>query len=108
MPSVTRGAAKDSSDGSPHSAYADFQDDPNGAGMGAADFDDPNGAGMGAGAAGDSGQPAEIGTLGSVCLPTMGTGDRAPPLPGPCIALPRAAPHCATWGRQERGNPRFY
>ena len=32
--------------------------------------------------------------------------DRAPPLPRPYIALPRAASHRATWERQERGNPR--
>ena len=31
--------------------------------------------------------------------------DRALPLPRPFIALPRTAPHRATWGRQERGNP---
>ena len=43
------------------------------------------------------------------CIPiavawTMRTRDRSPPLPGSCIALPRAAPHRATRGRQERGS----
>ena len=33
----------------------------------------------------------------------MRTRDRAPPLPRPCIALPRAAPRRAARGRQERG-----
>ena len=32
----------------------------------------------------------------------LGTGDRAPPLPGPYIALPRDAPHRATRRRQEQ------
>ena len=32
----------------------------------------------------------------------MRTGDRAPPLLGPCIALPRAAPHRAARGRRKR------
>jgi hypothetical protein len=35
----------------------------------------------------------------------MRTRGRAPPLPRPCIALSRAAPHRATRGRQERGTP---
>ena len=67
MPSVTHGAAKDSSDGSPHSAHADVPlalagpfDDGN------ANFDDPNGANMGAaggpkmGAAEGPGQAVKI------------------------------------------------
>jgi len=45
------------------------------------------------------------GTLPLKWLEKLKTGDRAPPLPGPCIALPRAAPHRATRGTQERGNP---
>ena len=36
----------------------------------------------------------------------MRTRDRAPPLPRPCIALPRAAPRRAARGRQERGKKR--
>ena len=35
----------------------------------------------------------------------MRTGGRVPPLQGPCIALPRAALHRATRGRQKRENP---
>ena len=72
MPSVTRGAAIDSSDGSPHSAHADVPlalagpfDDGN------ANFDDPNGAGMGVGAAEDPGQVLKMDSTSETTLKAM-------------------------------------
>ena len=84
MPSVTRGAKKDSSDGSPHSAHADVPlaiagtfDDGNANADGAADHGDPNGANISAaeeprmGAGEGPGRYGKMGTILETQLKAM-------------------------------------